>query len=221
MKLIKALVVFCTLSISFHNQASIIFINEIHYDNAGTDRNEFFELIGPAGDSLSGWQVELYNGSDGGTYGSPINLSGIFTNDNNGFGFVAFSVSGIQNGAPDGLALIDNLGSVKQFLSYEGIIKATSGKAKGLTSTDIGLIESASTPVGFSLQLIGSGNSYQDFKWKAAEETQGTVNQQQIIRPITQVPEPKSLGLLITALFLQIFYKKCFKPIRAEYLLYQ
>lgn len=77
MKFINNLVVFLVLSTSFICSASIIFINEIHYDNAGTDQNEFFEIMGVAGLDLSGWQVELYNGSNGETYGSIIHLSGV------------------------------------------------------------------------------------------------------------------------------------------------
>lgn len=220
MKLIKALVVF-TLSISLYTQASIIFINEIHYDNSGSDTNEFIEIIGQVGVDLSGWQVELYNGSGGGTYGSPINLFGTFTDINNGFGFAAFSAAGLQNGAPDGLALIDNLGVVRQFLSYEGIITATSGKAKGLTSADIGLSESGDTPIDFSLQLTGYGRNYQDFTWKAAKESKGIINKEQKIMTITQVPEPSSLALLFATFLIFFAPKKKLKLIKVEFLLNQ
>ena len=42
-----------------------VFINEIHYDNTGTDTGEFIEIAGPAGTSLTGWTVALYNGAGG------------------------------------------------------------------------------------------------------------------------------------------------------------
>ena len=42
-----------------------VFVNELHYDNAGADEGEFFEIVGPAGTDLTGWSVELYNGSNG------------------------------------------------------------------------------------------------------------------------------------------------------------
>jgi beta-glucanase (GH16 family) len=32
-----------------------VWINEIHYDNAGTDTGERIEVAGDAGTSLSGW----------------------------------------------------------------------------------------------------------------------------------------------------------------------
>jgi len=71
----------------------------------------------------------------------------------------------LQNGAPDGLALIDDAGNVIQFLSYEGTITAVGGQADGLTSEDIGEEESGSTPVGESLQLAGTGTDYENFAW--------------------------------------------------------
>ena len=42
-----------------------VFINEIHYDNSGTDSGEAVEVAGPAGTKLSGGKLVLYNGSDG------------------------------------------------------------------------------------------------------------------------------------------------------------
>ena len=44
-------------------------INEIHYDNAGTDTGEFIEVRVAAGADVSA-AVELYNGNGGATYGS-------------------------------------------------------------------------------------------------------------------------------------------------------
>ena len=204
MKLIHSLVVLLALSTSFICSASIIFINEIHYDNAGTDQHEFFEIMGEAGLDLSGWQVELYNGSNGGTYGNIIYLSGVLTDIHHGFGFASFSPTSFQNGAPDGLALIDNNGVVQQFLSYEGVITATSGSAVGLTSIDIGISESSATPINFSLQLTGNSNNYQDFTWQAMAHTSGLINSGQVLRTsqtdTISAPEPMTVLLLLVAL---------------------
>ena len=98
--------------------ATNVFINEIHYDNSGADTGEAIEIAGPAGTDLTGWSVALYNGYDGATY-NIINLSGIIPDQGGGFGTLAFSQAGIQNG-PDGMALVDNTSTVIQFLSYEG-----------------------------------------------------------------------------------------------------
>ena len=58
-----------------------------------------------------------------------------------------------------------------QFLSYEGTLTGVGSTANGLTNTDIGVWETSSTPVGYSLQLVGSGNSYEDFSWASANST--------------------------------------------------
>ena len=108
-----------------------------------------------------------YNGGNGAPYVTE-NLSGVIANQNNGFGTISFNISGIQNGGADGVALVDAYGNVVQFLSYEGTLTATSGVASGLTSIDIGVSETSSTQVGESLQLAGSGSSYEDFTWQSA-----------------------------------------------------
>lgn len=158
--------------------ATSIFINEIHYDNVGTDIGEAIEIAGPAGTDLTGWSIVLYNGSGGAVYDT-VNLSGIIPDQQNGFGTVSisFPTNGIQNGAPDGIALVDSNGAVIQFLSYEGIFTAVGGPADGLTSKDIGVSESSSTTVGFSLQLTGTGTVFEDFVWNApADDSPGAVN---------------------------------------------
>jgi predicted extracellular nuclease len=159
-----------------HGQA--VFINEIHYDNAGTDAGEAIEIAGPAGTDLTGWSLVLYNGSGGAPYNTRA-LAGVIPDQQNGFGTLVFSypVNGIQNGAPDGVALVDGGGQVVQFLSYEGVFTAVGGPANGQASVAIGVSESGTTPVGFSLQLRGTGTSATDFIWGArAAATFGAAN---------------------------------------------
>ena len=141
-----------------------VWINEIHYDNTGGDVNEGVEIAGVAGIDLNNYSIELMNGSGGGVYNT-INLSGIIPNEENGFGTLWFAEAGIQNGNPDGLALVDPANNVLQFLSYEGSFTATAGAANGQTSVDIGVSESSSTAVGVSLQLVGTGAGYPEFTW--------------------------------------------------------
>ena len=160
----------------------VAWINEFHYDNTGTDTGEFIEIAGPAGLDLSGYSIELYSGSDGRVYNTRA-LSGILPDQSNGIGTLSFSypTDGIQNGSPDGIALIDS-GTVLYFISYEGSFTATNGTAIGLTSTDIGVTESSATPVGYSLQLTGTGRQYHDFSWSApAAESPGGINAGQTI----------------------------------------
>ena len=85
-------------------------ISEIHYDNAGADAGEAIEVVGPAGVDLAGWSLVLYNGS-GGTVYDTIALSGSLPDEGGtGFGAAAFPFAGIQNGDPDGVALVEPLG---------------------------------------------------------------------------------------------------------------
>lgn len=148
--------------------AQSVFINEIHYDNDGGDQDEAFEIAGPASTDLSGWSVVFYNGNGGATYRT-TDLSGIIPSGCGAFGAVAFFLpsNGIQNGAPDGLALVDAATQLIQFLSYEGTLTAVDGPATGMLSTDIGVAEAGSTPIGSSLQLGGTGTVYTDFTWNA------------------------------------------------------
>ena len=170
--------------------AAEIWINEFHYDNTGPDTDEFIEIAGPAGFDLSGYSLVLYNGNGGFAYNT-INLSGSLANPIMGFGFLAFFEPGIQNGSPDGFALVDDVGSVVQFLSYEGSFSAADGPAMGQTSADIGVSEASSTPVGFSLQLVGTGTEFSDFTWAGpAASSPGFLNSGQV------VPEPGAALLL-------------------------
>ncbi len=148
--------------------ATTVFINEIHYDNDGTDAGEAIEVVAPAGTDLTGWTIVLYNGSGGASYdtdplGAVAGACGSYD-----LYVINYAVNGIQNGAPDGMALVDASATVIQFLSYEGTFAATNGPANGMTSTDIGVSEPSDTPVGHSLQLAGSGTVDSDFTWQAA-----------------------------------------------------
>jgi hypothetical protein len=146
--------------------AASVFINEIHYDNTGADAGEAVEIAGPAGTDLSGWSLVFYNGNGGAAY-STTALSGLIPDQQGGFGVLAFGYprDGIQNGSPDGLALVGPDDAVVQFLSYEGTFTAVGGPANGLTGTDIGVSEPSTSRVGDSLQLAGTGISYGGFTW--------------------------------------------------------
>jgi hypothetical protein len=153
-----------------------VWINEIHYDNAGTDAAEGIELAGPANTNLSGWALHLYSGFDGHVYAS-VPLGGIVPAQQENFGTNWFSVPGLQNGAPDGIALSDGHGQLVQFLSYEGAVVASDGLASGSPSVPIGPFEHPSTSPGLSLQLVGTGTRSSDFTWSSAKTASaGQVN---------------------------------------------
>src|SRR3954466_13014174 len=118
---------------------------EIHYDNTGTDVNERIEVSFPTGTDLTGWTVVLYNGSGGASYDTKqlntVVAAACGGGSTRSVAVLAYASNGIQNGSPDGMALVDNTGAVVEFLSYEGTFAATNGPANGMLSTDIGVAE--------------------------------------------------------------------------------
>jgi DNA/RNA endonuclease G (NUC1) len=131
--------------------------SEIHYDNSGVDINEAIEIEGPAGTSVTGWKIILYTGSDGTVYSSDILAgNGPSMCDGRGVVYLTYPSNGIQNGSPDGFALVDASDNVIEFLSYEGTFTATDGPAAGLTSRDIGVSETGSV-AGQSLSRNAAG----------------------------------------------------------------
>lgn len=184
----------------------VAWINELHYDNGnpgngGADVGEFIEIAGTAGFDLSTCEIYFYNGSNGNLYGGSggfRTLSGTIDDEGMGYGAVSFditalAISSIQNGNPDGLALVCG-GQVLQFISYEGTFVAAgnmSYPAFGMTSTDIGVFEDGTTPIGFSLQLNGMGSTYDQFTWIApTAESPGSLNTGQSIAP----PPPPAIS---------------------------
>jgi endonuclease I len=157
------------------SRAPEVWINELHYDNVGVDVGEFVELAGRAGENVDGWLLIAYDGATGNAY-SRVNLRGTFANQQNHFGVLSFAFPDLQNGN-DGIALVTGSGAVMQFLSYEGDFQASNGAAAGMTSTNIGVSETSSTPIGHSLRLSGNGHAYSDFAWQPAfASSPGTIN---------------------------------------------
>ena len=130
-----------------------LWINEIDVDNPR------IEVAGDVGLNLDGHVLQTYN-SDG-TIADEVNL---LANSILGTpGDIGFSgVSPINTIPIDGaIALVDPDGNVLQFLSFLAAVTGVEGPAAGLTSTPIGLSDTG----GYSLQLAGEGNDYDDFVW--------------------------------------------------------
>jgi hypothetical protein len=153
--------VFVCLTLPSVSQVPLAWINEFHYDNAGTDQDEFIELVveGLQHDHAR-YSLLLYNGSNGSTYGSAYDLAQFQAADTlpgKRYFLLQLPVNGLQNGSPDGLALlyIDSLNTIHLLdsLAYEGSLMATAGPAAGSLLPDILVSESNSTtPAGYSLQ---------------------------------------------------------------------
>ncbi len=146
-----------------------VFINEFHYDNASDDEGEFVEVVVGPGftGNPSAIELQLYNGSNGAPDGSAHGLDTFTEGATTSSGHRVFSklIPGIQNGAPDGMALVVD-GAVVEFISYEGAFTASGGPADGMASVDVGVAQTSSTPVGErALGRTGSGTQPGDFSW--------------------------------------------------------
>ena len=159
-------------------RAPEVWINELHYDNVGADVEEHVELAGQEDENVDGWMLIAYNAITGRAY-RWLRLNGSFADQDNGYGTLSFPFPNLADGA-GGVALVTTEGVVKQFLSYGGAFVATNGACKGQVSVDIGVTEDATTPVGYSLQLEGTGTTYAQFSWRPpAPETADDTNNNQ------------------------------------------
>ncbi|MGY1750572.1 ExeM/NucH family extracellular endonuclease [Modestobacter sp. SYSU DS0511] len=124
------------------------FISEFHYDNSGADANERVEVTAEPGTDLTGWTLVGVNGKGGAPYATKT-LSGVVGES----GTVVVDFAGLQNGNPDGIALVDAAGTVVQFLSYGGAFTGTID-GEPVDSTDVGVTEGSASPADGSIQLI-------------------------------------------------------------------
>lgn len=179
--------------------AQRMWINEFHYDNVGGDVGEFIEVVVEDGADINLISIVLYDGADRQIYNSsPNHALTTFTqgDDENCFTIYSKGISGIQNGAPDGIALVYQ-GVMVEFISYEGTFVAADGPAAGALSVDIGVAESnGATPVQSSISRIGTGTNSGDFTWQEhVQETPGSLNDGQdlsdpnIAAQLTDTPE--------------------------------
>lgn len=195
--------------------------SELHYDNASTDAGEAIEISGPGGADVNGWKIYLYNGSGGATY-SPhfVTLAGSIPASGpsacGNRGVISTAILGIQNGNPDGIALVNSAGTLIEFLSYGGTFVAVGGPANGVTSTSIGVAEPSTTPVGHSLQRNGDGT------WNAAAANtfgacnandQGTTQSDNVVHHIVVTPATASIIDGATQQFSAAAYNAADQPI--------
>ncbi|GAB5535415.1 MAG: hypothetical protein Rubg2KO_16640 [Rubricoccaceae bacterium] len=139
-----------------------LWISEIHYDNAGDDLNEGIEIQGPPGTSLDGWQIALVNGNGGTVYATLV-LSGVLPSSG-----IVWTPVVVQNGSPDGVALVAPDGSVREFISYEGVVTGADDPVRGLASADMGAAQTPSTEPGRSLARTDPTSS-----WRLGPATPG------------------------------------------------
>jgi hypothetical protein len=124
--------------------ASHLVINEVDYDNVGTDTAEYVEIYNPSGAAISLANKTLYlvNGANSEVYvtvdlSPAVSLAShqylVLANANVSVPMTALKIDtgwhnatgDIQNGSPDGIALVDlSTNTLIDALSYEGSITA-------------------------------------------------------------------------------------------------
>jgi len=177
-------------------------INEVDYDEVGTDTAEYVEIFNPSSSpaTLAGLQLVLVNGATSTVYDT-VDLSPSGTLAAGQYLVVAgshvtvpasamkldpvWSQDQIQNGAPDGLALIDSVThTVIDALSYEGSITAativdfpaTVSLVEG-TALDPGVADSNTTTLALCRIPNGTDTNNAATDWQACPAlTIGTAN---------------------------------------------
>ena len=139
-----------------------IVVNEIDYDQVGTDGDGFVELRNNGAEAvdLTGLALVLVDGSDGLEYDRELLTGSLAAGAHRAIAIEA------QNGAPDGVALVDtSTDALLDALSYEGAITAAQ-----IGSATVSLVEGTVLPasvadsntVGGSLSRIPDGRDTND-----------------------------------------------------------
>jgi len=193
-------------TVTISTGANHLVLNEVDYDQLNTDNAEFIEIFNPSGAAISlvGKQVILINGSGNAIYDT-IDLSPAVSLPSHGYLVIAgagitvappahkidpgWTTNAIQNGPPDGIALIDNTAhTLIDALDYED-----STTAPTMTSVDlpgfaapVSLVEGAVLVASDSNTVTGSlcrspdgqdtDNANSDWKF-CATITVGAANQ--------------------------------------------
>jgi len=170
---------------------NFVFINEVDYDQPGTDNLEFIELVGKAGTDLTPYSLEFVNGLNGSNTISigfngkniPVDL-GLDTLDFFVIGSanvpnVDYTPAGMTSEAidnadnyPAGIRLLKN-GVVMDEISYEGSIASfTTGSALSVSEDN----ESPNQSIGRNNSLLDTILWDQDDEFTVAEPSPGLIN---------------------------------------------
>jgi len=175
-----------------------LFINEIDYNQPGTDGTEFLEIAGPAG-TYNNVTIELINGNGNAVY-NPVDIGTITLSDeSDGFGFYVLGAATvpnvdlvpaswpttniIQNGDPDGVVLKIN-SSIVDAVSYAGEMTDAEGNVMEDGGVDY------ATPPDSSISRTGGNGS----PWEFTASTPGLINANQILDPNVNVPPVANAG---------------------------
>lgn len=152
-------------------------INEIHYDNAGTDINEFVEVVVESPESwyLGDLALYMYNGYDGNPYCLDT-IDEFEIGERIGpFQFYVWYQRGIQNDM-EGMILVFK-DSLCDIMAYEGSFIGSNEPALGKEFPDIEVYETGYGSDSNSIYLTGlPGN-----EWTYGPATPGRLNSDQLI----------------------------------------
>ena len=157
-----------------------IYISEFAYDCKGIDYHEFIEIVVPNSftGNIADVQVDFYSGGEDGIVYQTDTLENFLYNvvGDSTYYYIEYT-NVIQNGLNSGEGLADGialsyLGTVCEFISYEGQITADGGPADEMISEDV-MVEQENNGVCMvqSIQLTSGGG------WMIACATPGNVNQ--------------------------------------------
>jgi len=202
---------FVCIAIATSTTHANIVINEIDYDQPGTDTAEFIELFnnGNLKISLDGYHIELINGTDSSVYRN-IDLTGfsldagsylVLCDDtslvmNCDYDFTS-SAGWLQNGAPDAVALLSGT-VVVDSLSYEGeLLSYTEGNTVSVVDSNSIITSLSRFPNGFD-----SNDNLANFQLGCI--TPGTANSigsgDCSVAAVSAVPLPPALWMFASGL---------------------
>jgi len=170
--------------VAFNMMNAQLFINEIDYDQPGGDSGEFIEIAGLEG-TYNNVTLEFINGNGGSVY-ETTNLGSLTISDQvSGYGFHVEYISGIQNGAPDGVQLLID-GVIIDAVAYEGSLNDSDGNPMEEAGEDYQTSEETAQ----SVSRIGVDGS----PWEETFITPGAINTNQVLDPEANYPPTADAG---------------------------
>lgn len=183
---------------------SQLFINEIDYDQPGTDANEFIEIAGQSG-TYSNVEISLINGNNNSEYESFIINSLVINDEYSGYGFFVVgsssvqnvdfssgfpSSNAIQNGEPDGIELWLN-GQLVDAVSYEGSMDDSNGNTMEVATPNGEEDQYWEGGEGLAIGRIGLDGS----PWTISDSSPGNINSGQILDENADFPPIANAGI--------------------------